>query len=363
MDSIDSTQSMLRSYLSVTEEIMNNLLEKPPYYGCAKIICNLDLGFPHDVIRLAGGFATGICVCWETKKTFVPVDICMNACTVSLYELTNNEIEFFNEDRIKLLIRNLNDSSYKANFHRGNHFISLLEDIKSKKNYLMIHSSAAEFETMYNGLYPVENNYIFENIKIYYSHGRYIRYIDGKIADLYLKLADSLYKYNENRHDFIIASLLGKLERVKSINHYHHYGMPCAHIALLGSHMIQKGQITPLLTRPGENVYLLKYYDVLDDALRLPSDKEYFITPHGWGKCHTSETKIEIDCENKIMQLDSLKYKIRYGESLREHPGLELRNIQSNDYFSYFSKAYEYSIFQEFKQLSSYNKNGFIKWV
>lgn len=71
---IDSTQEKLYSMLETTENVMNHLLAASTFSGNAKIVYNLDLGFPHDVIRIAGGFATGIYVSWNSKTPFVPID-------------------------------------------------------------------------------------------------------------------------------------------------------------------------------------------------------------------------------------------------------------------------------------------------
>ena len=362
MKALDDTQNKLMVYLGETEKIMNDLLCRSPYNGYARIISNLDLGFPHDVIRLAGGFATGICVRWESCVPFIPVDICMNACTVSIYELSDGKIEFFNVENIKKLLTNLEHSSYIANFHRGNHFISLLQSVQDEKYFIMIHSSAAEFETLFNGLYPVEGNWVYENTKVHFAHGRYLRYVEGKAAETYAKLADNLYAFNENRHDFIISAMLGNLERINSVQHYHHYGMPCSNVALLGSHLIRNGQTAPLLTRPGENIYLIRYNEVIDKSLELMPGKEYFITPHGFGKNSTKQTQMRVDYDKNAFFLDSKRYKIIYGERLSDKPRLEIRSIQMDKYFEYFSKSYIYEIEKEFKQLASYSKLGFIKW-
>lgn len=362
MDCLDNTQTLLVNYLADTENILNDLLEKEPYLGHAKIIPNLDLGFPHDVIRLAGGFATGACVLWESKIPFVPVDICMNACTVSIYELNDEALDFFCEKRFHVLLEHLAQSSYKANFHRGNHFISLLEDLVNGTHYLMMHSSAAEFETLYNGLYPVEGNYIYDNTKVYDSRGRYVRYVDGVAAEIYWKLASNLYRFNENRHDFIVAALLEKDFSIQNAEHYHHYGMPCQQIALMGCHLMHSGQKAPLLTRPGENVYLIQYENVLDKSLAVSQKNDLFVTPHGFGKHHIYETSIQVDYEKKRLQLDQYKYKIMYGESLRAHPGLEIRRISPKEFFMHFSKVYNYRIVKEFRQLASFNKQGYIEW-
>lgn len=356
----DESQKVLMDYLKETEIAMNELLSQKQYGGNCKIQPNIDLGFPHDVIRLGGGFATGIYVWWNSNIPFIPIDICMNVCTVSFYKLENIEDNLFNEKTVEVLLERLQESSYIANFHRGNHFISFSEDISTNEKYLIIHSSAAEFETMYNGLYPVEDNLFFENTKIYNArNGRYIRYLAGEKAELFVRLAENLYIFNENRHDFIINSIFRKKERIEMVSHYHHYGMPSANEAIIGCHLLEHDSCSPLLTRPGENIFLLKYQDTLLQNFRTGN---HFITPHGLGKQDVVEPEILLNIGNKELVLDGYKYKLQYGESLRKHSTLKLRDISIDDFMSKMKTVYDFSIVKEYKQLASYNKDGFIRW-
>ncbi len=357
---IDNTQKVLTSFLKETETCCNKLLAQR-YKGECKIVPNIDLGFPHDVIRLAGGFVTGMYIKWKTEIPFIPVDICMNACTVSFYEISKDCKEIFCKQNFDKLLLNLQNSSYKANFHRGNHFISYVKDVKDDRKFIVIHSSAAEFETGYNGLYPVEGNFIYNNIKCFINEGRYLRFVDGNVAELFIKLSKNLYRYNENRHDFIISSLVGNNVCILNSNHYHHYGMPDESSAIIGGHVIRRDMCTPLLTRPGKNIFLIRYKKAIDSSLQI-SENGCFITPHGWGKHHTGKPEIKIDYNNKKMNLDSMKYKIEYGESLRDHVNLELRDFEMSYYFEYLAEEYEFEVVSEFIQIASYNKNGLMYW-
>ena len=357
---LDESQKILSEYLAETEIAMNELLGQEKYKGGCCIKPNIDLGFPHDVIRLGGGFATGIYVYWNSRIPFIPVDICMNACTVSIYKLQKTEKKWFNEASINALLNHLEESSYIANFHRGNHFISFLEDIDTKENYLMIHSSAIEFETLYNGLYPVEGNWVYENTRVFNaSNGRYIRYLEGKSAELFSKLAQNLYIYNENRHDFIVNSLVQNLCDIEKSEHYHHYGMPSKNEAIIGCHLLASDDSSPLLTRPGENVFLLKYKKTYNEGFKVGSR---FITPHGLGKQHIGRPEIKVDKYEKILTMDAQTYRLRYGESLRNHPTLKLRDISIDDFMTKMRVLYDFSVVKEFRQIASYNKSGFKKW-
>ena len=62
------------------------------------------------------------------------------------------------------------------------------------------------------------------------------------------------------------------------------------------------------------------------------------------------------------MKLDNCSYKIKYGESLRSHPNLQIRDIKMQEYFSFLAQNYEFGIINEFQQVASYNKDGFIRW-
>lgn len=357
MKTLDSTYEALTKYLQQTENVMNRLLYDVPFCGKAKIIPNYDLGFPHDVIRIAGGFATGIYVSWNTCVPFIPVDICMNVCSVSIYKLEYTNCDFFTESGIQKLIDKMRGSSYIANFQRGNHFISLVESLRDGKLYIIIHSSAAEFETQYNGLYPVEGNYFFNKVKVYRSGGRYIRYIMGSDAELFYEIAGHLFVYNEIRHDFIVNSLIDSSNSCSSVSHYHHYGMPTDHEAVIGCHLQTSGEKRPLLTRPGENIYLLRYNSRTDNNA---VNQLQFTTPHGLGKMHIKVPLIHLG--QNTFELDNTKYKIRYGESLRNHPNLQLRTLPIIDYMNQMKEHYDYSIDDEYRQLKSFNKDGFIDW-
>lgn len=356
----DESQKVLLNYLKETEAAMNELLAEKEYKGKCKIQPNIDLGFPHDVIRLGGGFATGIYVWWKAYIPFVPVDICMNACTVSIYRLEKAGKDLLNQECISSLLEHLKESSYIANFHRGNHFISFSEDVQTQEKYLIIHSSAIEFETLYNGLYPVEGNWVYENIKTYNaSNGKYIRYLDGRSAELFLKLAGDLYEYNENRHDFIANSLVGKRAVISDNAHYHHYGMPSDHEAIIGCHLLKRGEISPLLTRTGENIFLLKYEETFDSMLKAGTR---IITPHGFGKQHIGKPEIIVNKEKGCLELDDYTYMLKYGESLRNHPTLKLRDISIKEFMRKMEMKYSFSIIKEYRQLASYNKSGYINW-
>ena len=82
----DSTQKMLLPYVKETERLLDGLVKKYDEYGEAHIFPSLDIGFPNNVLRLAGGFATGMLVVWKSGTPLVPVDTTVNVCSSSYYE-------------------------------------------------------------------------------------------------------------------------------------------------------------------------------------------------------------------------------------------------------------------------------------
>ena len=121
----DKTHVQLTKYLQNTETTFNKLLS--PYGGHATIKSTLDLGFPHDVIRIAGGFATGAYVKWQSNCPIIPVDTCVNVCSCSFFEIDDDILNLFDNKVFNELINKLNSGIFIWNFHRGNHFISYLK--------------------------------------------------------------------------------------------------------------------------------------------------------------------------------------------------------------------------------------------
>lgn len=362
----DKTQEILCTFLTETEEIFLNFLEESKYGGYTKIIPSIDLGFPHDVIRIAGGFATGAFVQWDSKIPIVPIDTCVNVCSTSFYELSNDLRDFFCQENIDKFNTLLEQGIYISNFHKGNHFISLLKSIKSNKFFLLMHSSAAEFKSNYNGLYPTLQSRFRKNVKVHQYSNRYIRYIDGKDAELFYKIASNLYEFNRIRHDFIADSIVNNKAKILNSKEFHHYGMPTFNSVVMGSHINKAGDVAPILTLPGKNIFMVKFNECICEDLFIPNSKE-FLTPHGWGKNHNCQPQIFINYSDKLFKLDNESYKIEFGSSLRNHPNLQIREFSLNKgdvnyYFDYLEKSYKYEIIDEFMQIASINKLGIKIW-
>lgn len=333
--------------------------------GSVEIKTCLDLGFPHDVIRIAGGFATGVYVKWNASIPIIPVDTCVNVCSCSFFEINNDIIDIFNNSTFLQLNENLKQGIYISNFHRGNHFISYIQSVKNGKRYLLLHSSASEFKSNYNGLYPIKGNWFYDQIKTYCDRNSYIRYIEGKDAEVFYSLSENLVSFNETRHEFIAQLLLRNKSSILGVSHFHHYFMPSNNSVVMGSHILSGGQKAPILSVPGANIYMVNFEKAKVDELYI--DDSHFLTPHGWGKRHKQTPEIEINAAAQTFRLDNIDYKIEFGESLRSHPALELRNYlttskNENSFFDYLNQNYKYKITDEFKQIASYNKAGVVIW-
>ena len=361
----DATQTVLEQYLQNTEVLLNELLSSK-FAGTAKIRVASDLGFPHDVIRIAGGFATGAYVSWHAERPFVPVDTCVNVCSASYFELEDDIQHLFTDEHLNTVKSHLSNGIYISNFHRGNHFISFLESCITGKRYLLLHSSANEYKENFNGLYPVENNWFFDRIKTFSNGKTYVRYLDDNNAELFYTMAQGLYKFNEIRHEFIADVILNGATKVNEVSHYHHYGMPTHESIVMGSHILHNGDMAPILTLPGENIYMIKFDSAKDKTLQI--NDEQFLTPHGWGKRHLGTPKMSLDFQKNKFSLDDDVYDIQFGTSLRAHQNLELRDFQDtyhsrkHNFFKHLEKMYNFEIVDDMKQIASWNKAGVKVW-
>lgn len=361
----DETQKVLVQYLSHTEVLVNRLLSEH-FSGAAKVRVTTDLGFPHDVIRIAGGFATGAYISWESQRPFIPVDTCVNVCSTSFFEIGEDIFNIFSDDYLDSVRSKLPNGIYISNFHRGNHFISYLQSRKTGKLYLLLHSSANEFKDNFNGLYPVKGNWYFDKIKTYSDGRTYIKYLENNDAEMFCALAEGLYKFNEIRHEFIAQVILGGLKNVAAVQHYHHYGMPSANSIVMGSHILKNGEIAPILTLPGRDIYMVMFNSVKDKSLLV--NETHFLTPHGWGKRHIGIPQISVNISSNEFTLDNQTYNIQFGTSLRAHPNLELRDFGDTqdtakaNFFNYLELLYDLKIVDELQQIASWNKLGVRKW-
>ena len=103
----DTTQTVLLPYLAKTEELLDELVRLHDPYGWAKVIpCN-DLGFPNNIMRIAGGFLTGAYYNWSCTVPIVPVDATINTCTSSVFKLKGFDADTLNNEAFETIVKNV----------------------------------------------------------------------------------------------------------------------------------------------------------------------------------------------------------------------------------------------------------------
>lgn len=304
----DDTQRYLLSYIKKTESLLRGVVEKYSTASVngeklsdARIFPSLDLGFPNNSIRFAGGFATGMLVTWKCGTPIVPVDATVNVCSSSVFELPetynmNQTDEEFN-DNIKQLMHNANKAGYSFNFASGNHFLMIAEDEESKK-YLILHSSAKEFKDSYIGLYPVEGNWYSERIRTYptpYIRGeRYIRYLKGDDATFFISMAKKLEEVNVQIHKYFADEMSARKCSLLERSTYHHYYMPTDSSIAIGTFVEDPGTTVPIFSAPQKSVCLFKVDPVQNWTIQL-GGKPKCLIPHGWGQSITGKIDTSVD--------------------------------------------------------------------
>lgn len=301
------------------------------------IFPSLDLGFPNNVQRLAGGFATGMLIMWKCKTPILPVDATVNVCSSSVFELSNfksfmedKEFEHYIED---IIFEATKEKGYLFSFDSGNHFLMIAQDILSKKKYLVLHSSANKFKDSYMDLYPVENNWYSNYIKTYpspYVSERYIRYIKDYAATYFIENAHKLEKYNIQIHKWF-ANAIGGKETFKNGQIFHHYYMPTDNSIAIGTYVEEPGTVIPLFSNVGKDIYMFK---IGKDNWKIRlGDREVCLVPHGWGQTIDDVQSIVVDNENKIIKIDDDEYKIHSKVRIKNEKNKHVRDFKDGEDF------------------------------
>jgi len=287
---IDQTQRELARHLAVTEELLARAVSEVS--GCdksAKVVLMPDLGVPHSVRRILGGFFTGMLAKWDCDEPFVPIDSTVNVCAVGIYRVSNvfPSTGAFLEQIEKVRQTKLAECSYEWNFNSGNHFVTLSEVGPGQKlaagHYLVIHSSACEFKLQRNGLYPSAGNWYAGQINQIEdaATGRHMRFLHGKMAERFFRQANLLLDYNRVRlHYFAEAIMFGA--QVEEVSYHPHYGMPDQQSVAIGCQWLPKDSTCLLLTAPGEKLLLLEPYSGNANQVQL-AGRDCVLVPHGLG--------------------------------------------------------------------------------
>lgn len=294
----DNTQIQLAQHLEITEQLLAKAVSMiSGSEQTAQIYLMPDLGLPLNIGRIHGGFYTGALYTWTSTIPFVPIDTTVNSCGVSVFRVTKGykSKDEFNQ-RIKFAINKTKDTSYKWNFASGNHFINYCETEGSDNirpgKYMVLHSSASEFKNQYNGLYPTQGNWYSDKIKVIRFNSRYLRFIEGKTAEQFIKLARMLTEFNQIRHRFFADLLADRSNLDEEIVNVQHYGMPSDNSVAIGCQWFCAPDIYLLLTAPERPMYFVKVKRGGENVVNLDG-QEYLLSPHGLGVRSSRELNIK----------------------------------------------------------------------
>ena len=151
----DNSQRTLLPFIRKTQELLNAVVKDydSSRHSGAIIYPSLDLGYPNNVQRLSGGFATGLFVQWQCGTNIIPVDATVNVCSSSVFKLDHFSPEQLDSDFTsyldnKIFLNASNKKGYSFSFDSGNHFLMIAQD-NTGDYYLVLHSSANEFKNSY----------------------------------------------------------------------------------------------------------------------------------------------------------------------------------------------------------------------
>ncbi len=301
----DDTQRILLPYLRETEHLFTRAIRKHASHieNYCRIYPSLDLGFPNNVKRLAGGFATGMLVTWKCGIDIVPIDATVNVCTSSVFKLHHfdpnrlKDHELLNQDFSKMFDKASTEKGYSFSFNSGNHFLIIAKDINCDEYYLVMHSSANELKESYMGLYPVEGNWYSEYIKTETNeqNGRYFRYLKDEDARYFIRMAKNFQKYNEQIHHYLAQCIEDGVISSKDTVMKHHYYMPTDNSIALGTFAEPVGEIVPIFSAPQKNIYLFQI-GANNWQIELGGEKgRVCLVPHGWGQKIDGISNIQIE--------------------------------------------------------------------
>jgi hypothetical protein len=361
----DIAHRLLLPFIEETEELLNSALSSLDSNATCRIVPAPDLGFPHDVIRIAGGFPTGCLVEWNCSTPFIPIDTTVNIDTSSIFVLDQDISSDIDAGLFEWLGQRFETSSYVFNFHKGNHFISFGRTATADTPILVIHSNEKEFKYQYNGLMPGEDNWFADQVRVLRRNNRYIRYIVGDTANLFVDLAQSLELFNVVRHRFVAHLLTQNRARILSQEDHHHYYMPTRQSVAIGCFPVAVGTRVPIFSRPGRNIAIFEPGNGGPNALGTSAcGGSSVLVPHGWGKTCIEGTSFSVDYDRRLFELSGRTYDIKTLASLGKDERLQLRDFQSNDanpngFFEQIGDHCPGVVVDQIVQVASFTKNGF----
>lgn len=362
----DPAHNILIPFIQDTEQLMLKALTRFDANASCRIIPAVDLGFPHDVVRIAGGFPTGCYIEWKCETPFIPIDTTVNIDTSTIFELEDDISDQITVELFDKLQADFERSSYVFNFHKGNHFISFGRYRNTLSPVLVIHSNEKEFKYQFNGLMPTEDNWYHKEIKVEQSRDRYIRYIIGSSAELFIDIAKTLEDFNIIRHRFVAHLLTNNRTKILSQRDNHHYYMPDRNSIAIGCFPVQTGSIVPIFSRLGRDIAMFEVSVGGNNVIKkIDEQRDLVLVPHGWGKTCPVGTTFNIDFNAREFTLSGKKYEIRTLVSLGKDDRLELRNFADGDentpesLYSLMSHHCPGKVVQQIQQVASFSKYGF----
>lgn len=315
----DKTQKILLPYIQTTNKLFDEAIRKHDRsdHSYCRIFPSLDLGFPNNAQRLAGGFATGMLITWNCGIDIVPIDATVNVCTSSIFKLSNfnpdclNSPKEYEKKLTKLFADISEEKGYSFSFTSGNHFFIIAKNMANNKNeyYLVLHSSANELKNSYMGLYPVEKNWYSDKFKTQAGeNGRYFRYLKDEDARHFITMAHHFEHYNIQIHTCLAKYINNNQsfdENEKWINH--HYYMPTDSSIAIGTFAEKIGVQVPLFSAPGKPIYI---FEIGEDnwQVELGGDKgKVCLVPHGWGQKIEGINNIQIKNNNLVLSIENNK--------------------------------------------------------
>jgi len=359
----DATQSAILPQLEATERLLARGASLASGRDeDAEIVVMPDLGLPHNVRRIRGGFFTGAYYRWSGDTPFIPVDATVNVCGVGLYRvsLPDEDDTVFRERVGKAMVTADGVTTYVPNFASGNHFVLLVDVAAGQQGldpgrYLVLHASSAEFKKQFNGLYPAPNNWYSDQVRTIEGEGhRYLRYISGSTAETFARRAAMLVDYQRDRmRTFadLIAGPGGVEDEILSVPHY---GMPDRNSIAIGCQWMDPARPNyVLLTRPKAPVYLVRAREGGQNAVTTEQG-ERLLTPHGLGVKSTSPLTLSygensIEVNGKPFTLDA---------SLAEEDLVAIRDFHGQETVQSTLAHTPGDILAELTQIAAYHRNG-----
>lgn len=356
----DHAQRFLLPHLEKTQVLFETALRTLDSRATCAITPAADLCLPHDVIRLAGGFATGCLVQWDCAVPIVPIDTTVNIDTSSIFWL-DSEPTLTGNDFDLLRRRIEGESSYEWNFHKGNHFISLCRRRSDGRHGLVIHSNEKEFKYQFNGLMPVDGNWFMDSVRTFRRGGRYLRLLVGDKAILFCQIAKLMEPYNIVRHRFIASQLLGETFDISDDFHKHHYYMPTEQSVAIGCFLCDPGETVPIFSRAGEDIHIFEPLSGGTNVVNVDG-RQALIVPHGWGK--TMAGPVETVFDEYLLTINGQSFEVKPKVTLGVHPNLIVRALDPNadSDGSLYSRMKVHTpgrVVDSLQQLASYAKGEF----